>query len=250
MTLLEVLVGIAIIAVLLGITLPALRGARTEAGALASLANCKNIGLSVSIYAQQNQGRYPTVEADETGSYSIFDRPPHEPHARRVGFSPIWWFSDMWPAVMHDAAPWDENFESWLSPGHGREPPYWPIAVGFFGDRLKVVSYRYSNSFLARPSLWSGSSPADASLIGPTTLADVTNPSLKVLMWDAERAYLRRGPRISTPRPLLFADGSAAARRDTDAAAPVRNPLNHTGPNIYHDTPDGVRGVDFRAGAR
>ena len=58
-TLIELLVVIAIIAVLMGILMPALGRARKQAWAVACLSNVKQIGVAMTIYAQENDDFVP-----------------------------------------------------------------------------------------------------------------------------------------------------------------------------------------------
>jgi prepilin-type N-terminal cleavage/methylation domain-containing protein/prepilin-type processing-associated H-X9-DG protein len=63
-TLIEVLVVIAIIAVLLGLLLPSLEKAREKADNLRCAANLNQIGVALLIYENDNHGQYPRTVYD------------------------------------------------------------------------------------------------------------------------------------------------------------------------------------------
>jgi len=241
-TLVETLVAVLITAILLGILLVVLRGVMGRAGAVKSLSNLRQIGATLAAYTEAHDGRYPYVEPGEPVSAA----PPGTPGNFRGSFSPVWMLDKMWPTLMHDVAPWPDHFETWLSPGHDREPPYWPTPIGFSRTR-SIVSYQYSNSFVGSPRLWSGRADADQGEARPVLASSVRHPTRKVVMFDAERAYLRADARSMAARPVLLAGGSASLRFDRNATRPVKNPLNdlYDGPRRYHDTLNAVEGWDF-----
>ncbi len=58
-TLIELLVVVSIIALLISILLPSLKGAREQAKLAVCLSNMKNMGLAVHMYAQSNRDHFP-----------------------------------------------------------------------------------------------------------------------------------------------------------------------------------------------
>jgi len=240
-TLVEILVTLSVIAVLIAILIPTLSGARLAVGQTKSLANLRSLGVTIEHYASAKRSQYPYYEAGATMHLVT----PELDTTQGAAMSPHWHIDKMWPVLMHDIAPWDEHLLTWYSPGreHAGPPNTIPLIVGFGAG---PVSYHYSNSFIASPRVWNGRGDATEDDIGPVNVAAVAHTSAKVVMFDYDRAYIRRSITASDPRPLLFADGSAAARLDTDAADPVPNVLNAPEyPRRYHDTPDGVLGRDF-----
>jgi len=152
-----------------------------------------------------------------------------------------WKLEALWPAVFHDVAPWREYFEVWICPGSDRAPGSpWGGADGATG----VPSYHYSNSFGARPEVWSEGAIADPQFVRPVMLADVVTPSQKVVMLDAEQAHVPPQQFPSDVSPLLFVDGHARDHRFSLANRHVVNPFTGMGRPL-HDTLNGVRGRDY-----
>ena len=240
-TMIELLVSISIIAVLLSIVLPTLTNARTATKQLQSVVNLRSLGVTLSLYIADHNERYPFYYVGDP----IHMVPPDLDTTGGAQLSPVWQLDKMWPVLMHDTAPWEEHLASWYSPGreHLGPPMTIPLVVGF---GTGPVSYHYSNSFIASPRVWNGLGDATDDDIGPVNATAVGHPSAKVVMFDYDRAYITRSANARDPRPLLFADGSASARLDSEATEPVPNVLNVPEfPRRYHDTPDGVLGRDF-----
>jgi len=233
-TLFELLVVVAVIGVLVGLTIPGLAMARERARATRSTSNLTQIFAALSHYVSEERDTYPFGEAGRF--YRVaFDEPG------MMASTGHWSFDVQWPVLFHRVAPWREHAATWISPSSLRKPTPVPCA------------YRYSHTFVARPELWSDMpGTSTATLLRPTKLQDVLFPASKVVMWDGEMPYLRRHRSLmpgmlSNPAPMLFVDGHISELLPGKAATPVANVLNPhpSAAQPLHNTPQGVRGRDY-----
>lgn len=236
-TLVEVLVVIAIVVILIALALPLLAHSRRSAAELTSTSNLKTIGQTLTLYVN-------LYDAYPFGRHG-YTRPPEVDDDPIVLAFNIWLLDRHWPVLMHDVAPWRENYESWISPGDDGTgfSRTWDVDSPTFVTNGTMSSYRYSTSFVATPATWDPES--DGGVVQATRPTGVAHPSHKVIMYDASRAYL--GARVGrAARPCLAADGSASARFDDEAHEPVQNRLYDRPPTLYQDTLLGVQGRDLR----
>lgn len=226
---------ITVLAVLVGVLLPALSSARTTAREARSLSNLRSIGQLFALYADVERQAYPVAE-----EFRLY---PFGCDGVRIGF-PYWDIRQHWPALLQEVAPWSNSVGMFLSPGSPRrlddETCAWP------------TSYVYSNSFVGRPPLWRPGSVADESLRKGTFVHEVAFPVQKALLWDGEIPYRsgplgRSGPDLAEPCPILFADTHAEVRVPAEASTSVPNPFQPGpfGVMRLHNTLDGVYGRDY-----
>lgn len=227
-------------ATLVGILLPALGSSRDAARETVCLANLHGLCQTFATYRAEQRDRYPFAEPGA----SI----PASPDGSGV-ISPSshWDLSHWWTGVVQRVAPWREHFGAWVCPGSPREPgEAWRLQSAGTISVSGYPSYSYSNSFVARPRLWSAGGSADAALLAPTRGNEVRAPSSKVLLFDSELSHVSaRNGEPASRTPVAFADGHASREVIADATPAADNPMRDGGAQLLHDTPQGVHGHDF-----
>ncbi len=255
-TLIELMVSIGIIGVLISIILPTLSGARLAASRVQAMSNARSTGQTFQTYANDN-GAYPFLAPGQAGPG--VEHPPFGdavavrwwPEGVVVAVSPHWLLAGLWPALVAPIAPWPEHYATWLSPGRDTELPAMPFEDPNSPTPEQQISYRYSNSFLAKPSLWREGSHPGPQHFAAIKPSEVAYPSNKAMLWDGEVAYIRKAPPIvgghyAVRTAVLFADGHADMHDPTTASAPGVNPMkSHEETMTLHDTAEGVLGRDF-----
>lgn len=250
-TLVEVLVVIAIVSLLMAILLPALGSARTTARQTLSISNVRSIGQTFAMYADAHR-TYPfpgQVENVDTNVPEDLYSMRWFPHGAIIATTEVWPMDRLWPALISAVTPWEEAYTTWVSPGRDKSLP--TLEAIFDGiEPREVVSYEYSNSFLASPRNWAEGAVEDRSLIGPVRPDEVTYSAQKVLLWDRHLTYHTDQPEIveghyDEKTPMVFGDMHAEALNPLDATEGTPNPSNGTDIRRLHNTPGGVRGRDF-----
>lgn len=266
-SLVELLVVVSVIGLLTAIALPALRGARMDARRLQSVTNARSIMSTFQAVADAKR-TYPFTAAGTRPAGAPAGAPtpppgvilvPWWPQGTIIGISSHWAHEFLWPGMVSDVAPWTENYATWVSPGRSTLlPESAPMGLpgGSTGEDEggvsvdRTVSYRYSHTFVAKPALWREGTGLSPALLSGVTPAEVQYPSSKVVVYDADLAYLNRTPRVvgghyAAATPMAFADGHAEAKDPTTAKAGFANPLNAGSSMTIHNTPEGAAGLDY-----
>lgn len=240
-TLVELLVSIGIVALLVGLLMPALGHARDRSRSLNSQTNLRSIGQIFALYIEASDEFYP---APVPGRVYDTPRPSVQVTMRH------WDASDQWPSLFAQEYPWAKNEGTFLSPGAHRETD------GLTGVLVVLPSYQYSASFLGQPKIWGeGDFPSTdwPKLERSVKNSMVRYPSAKALMWDVELPLLRRRlerdahQNLLEKTPMLFADQHVDERVPAEANPGVTN-WAPTAPHAHpflHNTRDGVYGQDY-----
>ncbi len=250
-TLIEVLVVIAVVSLLVAIILPALGSARTTARQTLSLSNVRSIGQTFAMYADTHRtypfpGQVEDVDSPLPGdfySYHWF------PEGSIVATSEVWQVATLWPALISSITPWQDAYATWVSPGRDKALPTLDSLING-AEPHEVVSYEYSNSFLASPRNWTDGATENRDLLGPIRPDEVTYSSQKVMLWDRHLTYLNDQPEIveghyDADTPMVFADMHGGVHNPLEASEGAPNPNNQTDIRRLHNTRNGVRGRDF-----
>lgn len=231
-TLIEVLITISIIAVLVGIVLPSLASTRITARQALSQSHARSIGQQFTMYQGAWRDAYPFMNAGQLVPIG---------NGVSLASSKHWDVAYLWPGLV-------------LSEMGTGDPPEWLLSPSRrMGDYQGRTSYFYSNSFVARPELWNQAVAASMTMKRVVSSGDVTSPSRKVLLFDADVTYRSNplrvvGGDLDEPVPAQFADQHGDVVRPSNASGPVTNRLDPDHPlasRRLHNTVNGVRGVDY-----
>ena len=179
-TLVELLVVIGIIALLVGILMPALTKARQQAQATQCLSNLRQLNQAMLMFANVNRGHLP-----QTGGPRANDKEPTVIDGVTQNVM-VRWFGGLYgsPQKFH---PQSGLLYEYLGTAEVGGCPTFMELAEYLRPQYGPVCYAY-NSILGRHAEWVGPAwgvPRDRS--GGVKLTRVRNASEKALLWDAIR---------------------------------------------------------------
>ncbi len=238
-TLVEMLVVISIVAILIAILLPVLAYARQSAKATVTRSNIRQTATAISMYADAHRSTFPwRRESDPIP----LDVPGPDGDARFTVIVPYFNLFLYWHGMMHRVTPWPEHYRSWLAAGVRTGDVPWYQSDS---DTHQQPSFELSQSFLARPDVWQADAIESDDLYRPVRVSDIAAPAAKVMM-ITKRSALPPLRSDDDPKTIMaFADTSVRDLRVEDATPPLAPAWKTTDLQPLHDTPDGVRGVDY-----
>jgi len=243
-TIIELLVCIAVIAVLLALVTPALRKARASAQLAASLSMSRQLVACTALYTTDHDNAFPylATPGEPFGPIMAGGKNAYwNGYFRDQG---VFWMTPMVPGYFSGPR---NSIEYVTDDGKPINQPW--------GDSVILSHFQLTHTVFARPEFWTDRPSAseheyDWTLLRGTRQDDVRYPSEKGLIMDTLMGWLRpegEGPDVGPVMSTGFADGSAAApiiyARDLDSI--VIRPLA-----AYHfpmfATRDGLGGRDRR----
>lgn len=238
-TLVEMLVVISIVAILISILIPALASARESAKATVTRSNIRQAATAIGLYTDAHRSTFPWRQESDPIPLDVPGPDGDADHTVTVPHFNLFFY---WHGMMHRVTPWPEHYRSWLAAGvrTGEVPWHKPDSDGHL-----LPSFELSQSFLARPDVWRADAIETDDLYRPVRVADILAPSSKVMM-ITKRSALPPLRSDDDPKTIMaFADTSVRDLRAEDATPPVAPAWKTPNPLPLHDTPDGVRGVDY-----
>jgi type II secretory pathway pseudopilin PulG len=241
-TLVEALVVIGVIAILIGISVPALRGARTRALETAVLAHQRQVGLSLTHYLNDHNGALPYYGVPGTALAPLkYHTGPNTGHWIHGPAGAYWMQPYYWAYFMlgkgYDATP------AFTGPESQYEPPALKLNV----HCLDIMTY----TAFANPRFFSQGVEQTSSLYAGQRIQTVTYSSRKGVLLRYNSARLRNMPHVDQVtfnrmgHFVWFADGHGAMHsiESMRAGAPVRNVIPDGAPVL--STIDGLLGRDI-----
>ncbi len=260
-TLIEMLVTVAVVSVLLGLALPALRNARVTADSTACLVSLSSIAKMQAAYAAGNDGRWPNdFEPNKPGPNYAFNNTNlvlNDPSGQTFA-----WPGPLWKRGYYDS---DEPPQGVSCPVVYRE---WHDTRSETEQRVEMspmLSYHYSFAMFTQSSLWDPTDAvAESARVNPLLFGhlpyaksvrtdEVKFPSHKVVMSEKEdnhgRGVLFGDPglldseRAMAKANVSFADGHVDRVEPYRAQEPLAIHWS------YDWLPNGVGAIPFSAAA-
>ncbi len=247
-TLIETLVCISIVALLIAIVIPGLRMAREAARRSISLSNLRQHGSVFAMYHSDWADQFPFF-LQPVGETTIHCKT--RPREETVPF--YHWAHYEWNYALADQyynGQWDSK--AFFGPGY---PAGYPDVTGPGGP----TTYWYACAFVCRPEFWNQSTRTGIAQRRPTRMAEVSFPSLKMLILSSYplelqlAEYLQAKPGLTTE--CQFVDGSATRKLSEFLPGYLWGDGPYPGSVEVHQgdyywglhTIDGVRGRDVKS---
>lgn len=274
-TLIEVMVVIAIIAVLAGLLLPAIGHARHQSRLTVGASNLRSLGQVMQTYLNEQKEIFP-IPFRPVWPPSGTGAPTHDFSDAVSSYDPelSWSFRDAFCNYYHTegfAPLWYSYLAEWRNGGRAPDEQYSPADAEMLAQRrdsiaragapqneqLFAATFIYPPTFWLRPERFTAIlQAASADMIRATALADVAVPARKVLLYERADFSKRGGAgdlsAYGTKTNVLTVDNAFVAadmnrvHKETPipAQSPLPPPCGPTRRYFFH-TLFGVKGVDL-----
>jgi prepilin-type N-terminal cleavage/methylation domain-containing protein/prepilin-type processing-associated H-X9-DG protein len=197
-TLIELVVVVALIAILAALLFPVFAQSREKARAASCLSNLRQLGTGYMLYVQDHDELFPlNAQAPTRPGIRAYYSPPNLVAARSTPEHQAW-FSSQGPNAVY---PYTRSYEIWACPS-GTPADLFPgdpeMSNLTPGVRPTEISYTYNG------------------LLGSASQAEVRYPALVPLLWEAGRSRWRGAAQINPGVHILFAPPSAWPFKLTD----------------------------------
>jgi prepilin-type processing-associated H-X9-DG protein/prepilin-type N-terminal cleavage/methylation domain-containing protein len=196
-TLVELLVVIGIIALLIGVLLPALGKARAQANITACLSNLRQMGIAIDMYAMQNKNVMPLsmentpFDSPVVGLLNAGQGRMWAGLLRDVAKIPVQVFRC--PADKRDFTLDDKCFAVWTGANDNTFDPKYTFSYG-------IPYFGYNNPYRRMPWSMVKSAGGYQTNVGPLPRVKLHNPSQLSLIWDAHTtAITYNGTSVPSP---------------------------------------------------
>lgn len=247
LTLLETMIAIAVIAVLLALLLPNIRGVRKQSEDAVNLSNLRQTMTDFAAWSNDHDGVMVNAGLpDDHAAHWFYGAASGAPLARSLYRSQM----QVWPRILYR---WSgENSEAWHAP-NGPSTLNGDLdlkSLPAFGDRSQwhdlPSRYIYSETMLTSSAVWQQWDQAQST--------DEFALAYKQIRFDEIIAPANKGVLILREDqiepivwPTAFADGHVESRRSADFRDPVSHPTSRTrapGKPVLH-TLQGSAGFDL-----
>jgi len=229
-SMIELLVTIAVIAVLMSVLLPTLAASQRTAVRAAFLANQREAARIVRVYAMDYKDTFPSWGIEKTNLAPL--------KTDRGTLEMGWWRQmDHWGLFLTTV-----GYDGWLSLGPEAGPGVFR-AIEHLGSREAQDFHEMMGAAFAEPARFAAGQPDTSVLLHSVrTYSEVRFPSAKGVLIEVVPPLDNGGD----PIPISFADGHSAAHPIKELRTGVRN--IPSGPFPVLSTIAGVRGRDIVGG--
>ena len=230
-------------AILVGILIPTLSGARAEATAISRLATMRMLHQGLGAYAEDSAGAFLFLATPGAPERWLTAWGRIYPSGDYFGGQSRYWPTLLWPSYIADTG--EDRYSSRARPAPG---PYPPTDSAGHAMQLVQTLFRLTSTAFAHSAYWDGDAPPTSlELLRGTRHADIKHPGSKGILLDVG-TWEFDGDQANPTGMLSIAAGDGSASRHrlalVDPAWVVERPFGAT-PWRVIATRGGLAGRDY-----